>query len=128
MSLTLTPEVISTLQGLSLDAITSRYLSGTSISPRCCRLLTRMDQAAGLVILLYDHLLTLPDEILLIWRSPPSFSKYAFLSNRYIVPMGLIAVAFEMSGLSGLKFTTDVRRYHFNINIILTSYRTRGML
>jgi hypothetical protein len=49
---------------------------------------------AGLVVLLYDHLLTLPKEVSLIWKAPASAPKYAFLLNRYIVPSILLAVAY----------------------------------
>jgi hypothetical protein len=64
--------------------------------------------AVGLVALLYDHILTFPEEVSLIWRSPPSFSKYAFILNRYLVPLALITTAFEMCGFSGFQFTDGV--------------------
>lgn len=67
-----------------------------------------MFAAAGLVVLLYDHILTLPDEIALIWHSPSSFAKYAFIANRYLVPFALSVIAFEMCGLSGFIFTDGV--------------------
>jgi hypothetical protein len=59
-----------------------------------------------------DHLLTLPDEIALIWRSPPSFAKYDFLLNRYLVPVVLVGVAFQMCQFSGFIFADDVSFYH----------------
>ncbi|KZP18670.1 hypothetical protein FIBSPDRAFT_828938 [Athelia psychrophila] len=59
---------------------------------------TKWLSAAGTTVLLYDHLLTLPCEIKLIWRSPSSFQKWAFLFNRYLVPIAQISVATEMSG------------------------------
>jgi hypothetical protein len=43
-------------------------------------------------ILVYDHLLTLPREITLVWRAPASLSKFAFLLNRYMVPAGLAVI------------------------------------
>lgn len=72
---------------------------------------------AGLIILLYDHVLSLPNEITLIWGAVPSFAKcvetlkvdlvfeflshildgltrYVFLFNRYLVPGTLMAVAY----------------------------------
>jgi hypothetical protein len=49
--------------------------------------------AAGLTILLYDQLLTFPSEVELFWHSKPSFLKYGFLANRYLVPCMMIAVA-----------------------------------
>jgi hypothetical protein len=59
-------------------------------------------------MLIYDHILTLPAEISLIWKSPPSFVKYAFLLNRYLVPFALAGIAFEMCGFSGFIFTDGV--------------------
>lgn len=41
---------------------------------------------AGVVVLLFDHVLTFGDELLYIWRAPTSFAKCAFLLNRYLVP------------------------------------------
>ncbi|KAI0790880.1 hypothetical protein C8Q75DRAFT_806253 [Abortiporus biennis] len=57
---------------------------------------TRYLTAAGLVVLLYDHILTLPDEIRLVWPVRRSFAKYAFLLNRYLVLGCVLAVAYEM--------------------------------
>ncbi|TFY71619.1 hypothetical protein EVG20_g1396 [Dentipellis fragilis] len=54
---------------------------------------TRYISAVGLVLLLHDHVLTLPQEVSLIWKAPSSFAKYAFLVNRYLVPASLILVA-----------------------------------
>jgi hypothetical protein len=41
--------------------------------------------AGSLVMLLYDHCLTLSDEYRYAWKAPPSFAKYALLTNRYFV-------------------------------------------
>ncbi|KZP18678.1 hypothetical protein FIBSPDRAFT_1045984 [Athelia psychrophila] len=67
---------------------------------------TRYFSAAGLVVLLFDHLLTFTDEVALVWDSKPSFTKYLFLLNRYLVPSVLIVVAVEMNGyMGGYSFT-----------------------
>jgi hypothetical protein len=47
--------------------------------------MTTYGPAAGLSLLLYDHLLTFSDEVDLVWKAPNSFSKWAFLLNRYVV-------------------------------------------
>lgn len=39
----------------------------------------------GCVLLLWDHLLTLKDEIKYFWRLPVEFTTFIFLSNRYVV-------------------------------------------
>ncbi|TFY65694.1 hypothetical protein EVG20_g5395 [Dentipellis fragilis] len=47
------------------------------------RIVTYFDLNAG-VLLLYDHFLTLPDEIDMIWRSDWNIIKVVFLLSRYI--------------------------------------------
>jgi len=64
--------------------------------------------AAGLVVLLYDHFLTLGDEINLVWTAPRSFLKWVFLINHYLVEVCLITVANEMSGFN--DFLDDDRK------------------
>ena len=51
------------------------------------------ETAIGLIILLYDHVLTFSDEVTLVWLAPPSFPKYAFIFNRYLVLACLIGIA-----------------------------------
>ena len=48
--------------------------------------------AAGTVVLLYDHIITLPDEYRFVWKANSSFAKYAFLLNRYVVPSVMLLV------------------------------------
>ncbi|KAG2098103.1 hypothetical protein BD769DRAFT_1513480 [Suillus cothurnatus] len=59
--------------------------------------------AAGLVVLLWDHFLTIHDEVELIWRARLSFPKLLFLFNRYVVPTCLIILTYATSG-----FTQDI--------------------
>lgn len=49
--------------------------------------------AVGLVVLLYDHVLTFADEVRLVWLAPRSLAKYAFLLERYLVLGTLLCVA-----------------------------------
>ncbi|PIL33856.1 hypothetical protein GSI_03562 [Ganoderma sinense ZZ0214-1] len=69
---------------------------------------TRYMSAAGLIILLYDHLLTFGDEVQYIWSAPATYAKYIFLLNRYTVLGILIAVAYEMCGFVGVAFTDAI--------------------
>ena len=48
------------------------------------------------MVLFYDHLLTLSDEIQFIWPAPATYAKYIFLINRYAVLGTLLAVAYGM--------------------------------
>ncbi|KIJ31404.1 hypothetical protein M422DRAFT_783790 [Sphaerobolus stellatus SS14] len=61
---------------------------------------TRYLSAAGLVVLIYDHLLLLDEEIQLIWNSRTTRAKILFLVNRYLVPSALIVGTYGLSGLS----------------------------
>ncbi|KAL5639292.1 hypothetical protein ACGC1H_006711 [Rhizoctonia solani] len=68
-------------------------------------------KSLGYVLLLYDHLLTLQDEIRLIWPGPWSLVKTLFLINRYSVPIFLTINSWEMSGFTGPDSTTVCRRW-----------------
>ena len=51
--------------------------------------------AAGIVILIYDHILTLKDELRLLWKTPGwSLNKVALLHNRYVVEVALALAAY----------------------------------
>ncbi|KAJ7232079.1 hypothetical protein C8J57DRAFT_177076 [Mycena rebaudengoi] len=63
---------------------------------------------AGLVILLYDHLLTFGDEVRLIWSAKSSSTKFLFLTMRYLVPFLMILNIVAMSGLSGIHLSDHV--------------------
>ncbi|KAJ7206445.1 hypothetical protein C8J57DRAFT_1734428 [Mycena rebaudengoi] len=62
--------------------------------------------AAGLVILLYDHLLTFGDEVRLIWSAKSSTTKFMFLATRYLVPSLMILNAVG-------KYSNDRRALFF---------------
>ena len=91
------PEQLS--QGI-WDASASRYLTGTSDRAGNFRealewILTYCGgggTAAGTVVLLYDHIITLPDEYRFVWKANSSFAKYAFLVNRYVVPSVMLLI------------------------------------
>jgi hypothetical protein len=55
---------------------------------------TKYLSAAGLVILMYDHILSFPREVRLIWPLPWEYPKIAFIYNRYCVTGYLIYVAY----------------------------------
>ncbi|KAJ6534839.1 hypothetical protein B0H19DRAFT_1271529 [Mycena capillaripes] len=63
-------------------------------------LITRYVSAAGLVLLLYDHVLTLDDEVEHIWSAPTTLAKILFLILRYMVPLFLTVQTITRSGLS----------------------------
>ncbi|KAF8210827.1 hypothetical protein K438DRAFT_1808307 [Mycena galopus ATCC 62051] len=70
--------------------------------------ITRYVTAAGYVLLLYDHLLTLEDEVEYIWSAPTSVAKILFLILRYMVPSFLTVETVLRSGLSVIPMTDNV--------------------
>ncbi|KAF8151795.1 hypothetical protein B0H34DRAFT_801470 [Crassisporium funariophilum] len=52
--------------------------------------------AAGLTLLLYDHILSLDDELNLIWRAKQSIPKISFLLVRYGVPCALVLQTYQL--------------------------------
>ncbi|KAJ7053010.1 hypothetical protein C8F01DRAFT_1168636 [Mycena amicta] len=69
---------------------------------------TRYVSAAGLVVLLYDHLLTFSDEVDYIWSAPNTVAKVLFLVLRYMVPLFLLGETIMMSGLSYISLSDTV--------------------
>ncbi|KAJ7777785.1 hypothetical protein B0H14DRAFT_3587215 [Mycena olivaceomarginata] len=63
-------------------------------------LTTRYLSAAGYVVLLYDHLLTLDDEVKYVWSAPGTIAKVLFLTLRYMVPLFLTGETIMVSWLS----------------------------
>ncbi|CAL1697812.1 unnamed protein product [Somion occarium] len=81
----------------------------------------------GLVALLYDHFLTLKDEIQLIWFSPSwGVIKWAFLYNRYVVEISLILAAYVQAGfapsLSDLRYLAVVSMAFSNFVMVIQIY------
>ncbi|PAV18996.1 hypothetical protein PNOK_0584000 [Pyrrhoderma noxium] len=87
------------IQAMS-DANATRYLNGI-----------------GLVILIYDHFLTVDDEIKYVWQTKASFAKRLFLCNRYAVPVVLITVACFMNNFNEIPLintSTCVKFFTFS--------------
>ncbi|KAJ7254681.1 hypothetical protein B0H12DRAFT_1323394 [Mycena haematopus] len=80
---------------------------------------TRLVSAGGLVILLYDHLLSLPDEVRLIWPARLTSSKVLFLGMRYIVPCIMIAHTAQLSGLASIFLSDRVCKSWYIISILI---------
>jgi len=70
---------------------------------------TKYLMVAGIVMLFYDHILTFSDEVQLVWKAPHSMTKYAFLTNRYLVTAVMLATLHETAGFHYGSFTyTDM--------------------
>jgi len=83
----------------------SQLLQATAEAVVAMQALTaiRYLSAAGLTVLLYDHLFLLGDEIRIVWRADLSWSKILFIYNRYTVPLYLIFAAYTLSGSADLS-------------------------
>lgn len=68
-------------------------------------LTTRYSELASSVIIIYDHLVTLDQEVELIWKSGWSFGKLLFLLNRYYT---LFAVVFNNYVLFSNELTREL--------------------
>ncbi|KAG7087663.1 hypothetical protein E1B28_013611 [Marasmius oreades] len=77
--------------------------------------------AAGLVMLIYDHILTFSDEVELIWRARWTTPKALFLILRYFVPPTLIIHMHQFSGLSDAGVNNTVRLQSCSL-ILLNSH------
>ena len=73
-----------------------------SIHFRCvfiipCHVKTSVQESSGsgLVLLIYDHLLTFSDEVSLVWAARPSLAKKLFLVNRYMVLASQLGIAYR---------------------------------
>ncbi|KAJ7083731.1 hypothetical protein B0H15DRAFT_850504 [Mycena belliarum] len=82
-------------------------------------LLTRYTGAAGLTILLYDHLLSLADERRLIWSAKFTSSKFLFLAMRYIVPGMMITQSVQLAGLSNVSLTDKFCKIWMSLAVIV---------
>ncbi|KAJ7693088.1 hypothetical protein B0H17DRAFT_1060732 [Mycena rosella] len=69
---------------------------------------TRYVSAAGFVVLLYDHALTLGDEVEYIWSAPSTLAKILFLILRYMVPLFLLAQTITRSGIPVIMMSDTV--------------------
>ncbi|KAG9105595.1 hypothetical protein FRC07_009159 [Ceratobasidium sp. 392] len=55
---------------------------------------------AGICILIYDHILTFPDEVRFIWKQKWSIVSTIFVLNRYITPLVLAVDVYDKGGLA----------------------------
>ncbi|KAG8954746.1 hypothetical protein FRC04_011179 [Tulasnella sp. 424] len=60
--------------------------------------ITRYLILAGFIILIYDHFLTLVEEIEFVWRRPKNLISWIFLGNRYMTPVVLAVDIYDKLG------------------------------
>lgn len=81
--------------------VATKYLSGTFARMSVCLLVSAHSHslhrrsAVGLVCALWDHIITLGDEVDLIWRKKMDVSKLAFFFYRYGTEAGLLYVNYS---------------------------------
>ncbi|KAJ7321056.1 hypothetical protein DFH08DRAFT_889861 [Mycena albidolilacea] len=83
-------------------------------------LITRYVSGESILILLYDHLLTLQDEVEYIWSAPSTVAKTLFLILRYMVPSFLTAQTITRSGLAAIPMS-DVT-YAGWLSIVISNF------
>ncbi|KAF7324934.1 hypothetical protein MKEN_00535700 [Mycena kentingensis (nom. inval.)] len=90
---------------------------------------TRYVSAAGFVMLLYDHVLTLDDEVEFIWSAPNTVAKILFLIMRYMVPLFMLGQAITRSGLAYIymsdyacKVWTSFATYSGLVSIAISNF------
>ncbi|PBK92493.1 hypothetical protein ARMGADRAFT_1063451 [Armillaria gallica] len=80
---------------------------------------TRYLTSAGLVVLLYDHLLTFSAEVGLIWAARWSVPKVLFLLLRYFVPSSVIIHTHLLSGIANSYVSNTVCVIWYDISMYL---------
>ncbi|KAJ6543885.1 hypothetical protein B0H19DRAFT_289572 [Mycena capillaripes] len=86
-----------------------------AMDPRVIHLLqsfqsTRLAAVGSATVLLYDHLITIDQEIDLVWRKDWSFLKGVFIFHRYL---GLTCVLVELYAILSPNVTQAVRTFWF---------------
>lgn len=80
-----------------------------------CRYLT----TAGFVFNVHDIIVTFARERELIWKAKWSFTKFAFLYNRYLMPVCLFLSWIALSGFIGLHFNTTTCQVVLTLVVVL---------
>ncbi|KAK6985019.1 hypothetical protein R3P38DRAFT_2575143 [Favolaschia claudopus] len=93
------------------NVVATRYVSGTH--PQ---------------LLLYDHLLTLSDEIEYIWSAPNSVAKVLFLILRYLVPSFIAVQTTLRSGLSVIEMSDELNSCSSRPIICPTNSRCKSVM
>ncbi|KAG1798849.1 uncharacterized protein HD556DRAFT_1348488 [Suillus plorans] len=83
---------------------------------------------ASISVLIYDHVATLPEEIMFIWRRPKAMSAVLFLINRYLAVLNnilalmgsFLPVSPERLSCSKYVMVVDVLQFFQQIFICLT--------
>jgi len=78
---------------------------------------TRYFAIAGLVAVLWEHLLTLPQELSLIWKGPIDMTKVIFFFNRYYVQGTLTYAVYVLCDLRPAMTDQQCRTYILFVTI-----------
>jgi len=81
--------------------------------------ISRYIAVAGLVFILYDHILSFSDEVELVWKASWTFPKAIFLLLRYAVPCALIVHNYQLIGLNTVMNPNTFCQVWFNIVVCL---------
>ncbi|KAG1897963.1 uncharacterized protein F5891DRAFT_1045245 [Suillus fuscotomentosus] len=82
---------------------------------------------AGNSILIYDHVLTLPEEFAFIWRRPKGLAAMLFLLNRYLALLGIIcSMVVELFLISDEESSFAVSKSLFSVIMAMRTYALYG--
>ncbi|TDL25204.1 hypothetical protein BD410DRAFT_630725 [Rickenella mellea] len=73
---------------------------------------------AAVTVLIWDYLITLPDEVALVWPSSWSISKFLFMLNRYLVFIDSIMLVYVLMFGDDAKVCTNTFRILAFISVV----------
>ncbi|KAH8994137.1 hypothetical protein EDB86DRAFT_1286090 [Lactarius hatsudake] len=90
-------------------------------------ILTKCFGVASFTILVWDHIITFPDEVELIWKGGKGLVVYLFFLNRYIIPLSFIVNLCAYFGLVGSDSCHHFVRFEGSMTILILA-RPHGNL
>ncbi|KAF9466771.1 hypothetical protein BDZ94DRAFT_1250737 [Collybia nuda] len=75
--------------------------------------------AAGVVTLLYDHLLTFDQEVRYVWKAKWTVPKFLFLLIRYVVPCAVALTTYQLGGIFHKNITLAFCRRWFGASALM---------
>ncbi|KAH9024816.1 hypothetical protein EDB85DRAFT_2150229 [Lactarius pseudohatsudake] len=84
-------------------------------------ILTKYFGVASFTILVWDHIITFPDEVELIWKGGKGHVVYLFFLNRYLIPLSFVVnlwAYFSLEGTLGSQSCSHFVRFEGSMTMI----------
>ncbi|KAH9029015.1 hypothetical protein EDB84DRAFT_252647 [Lactarius hengduanensis] len=84
-------------------------------------ILTKCFGVASFTILVWDHIITFPDEVELIWKGGKGHVVYLFFLNRYLIPLSFVVnlwAYFSLEGTLGSQSCSHFVRFEGSMTMI----------